>query len=175
MDRELSVKCPKCKAKILIPAAKQPDQSFQDPFGERRNALICVGGDDLKKMAVAVIKQIGLNIEVVTTTKAALNKMEYHIYHLVIMDDAFDGGKGVSGLMERLNSIDMSLRRRICLIRISNKFHTSDDMASLHSSVNTILHSNDIIQLESFLSRALMEHKNFYTVYNDSLKLAGKA
>ncbi|MBU8911960.1 MAG: hypothetical protein KOO65_11880 [Desulfobacterales bacterium] len=139
------------------------------------NALVCIDGDDLKKKVYSIIKQMGLKVEAVTNTKAALKKLEYHIYHLVIIDDAFDQNKGLSGILDRMNTIDMSLRRRICLVWVSNKFNTSDNMAALHSSVNHIIHQDDIINLKTFLSRALVEHKNFYTVYNDSLKQAGKA
>lgn len=139
------------------------------------NALVCIDGDDLKKKVYSIIKQMGFKVEAVTNIKAALKKLEYHIYHLVIIDDAFDQNKGLSGILDRMNTIDMSLRRRICLVWVSNKFNTSDNMAALHSSVNHIIHQDDIINLKTFLSRALVEHKNFYTVYNDSLKQAGKA
>lgn len=173
-DKALTVKCPKCNEKVHIPAVKKR-QPFQLSLGERLNALICIDGDDLKNEAYSVVKQMGLNSEAVTNTKAALNKMEYNIYHLVIIDSAFDQNKGVSGIIDKLNATDMSLRRRICLVLISNEFKTNDNMASLHSSVNTIIHQDDTIHLEEILSRVLLEHKNFYTVYNDSLKLARKA
>lgn len=139
------------------------------------NALICIGGDELRKKVYLVVKQMRLKAEAVKNTGAALNKMEYHMYHLVIVDDDFDQNKGFSGILDRMNTIDMFIRRRICLVWISNKCNTNDNMAALHSSVNAIIHQDDILHLESFLSRALMSHKNFYTVYNDSLKQAGKA
>ena len=181
-DKDSALKCPKCKEKIQIPVVKQQKTVMEDKtqsvhlsFDERLNVLVCIDGDDLRKKVYALIKQMGMNAEAVTNTNSALNKMEYHIYHLVIIDDAFDQNKGFSGILDRMNTIDMSLRRRICLIWVSNKFNTNDNMAALHSSVNAIIHQDDIIHLEPFLSRALMEHKNFYTVYNESLKLAGKA
>ena len=102
--------------------------------------------------------------------------MEYHSFHLVILEDAFDQeNNGLAGILDRLNTIDMSMRRRICLVLVSHKFNTSDNMAALHSSVNGIIHQDDILHLELFLSRVLEEHKNLYTVYNESLKLVGKA
>lgn len=181
-DKESIFKCPKCKEKIHVPAVKeqtlagvQKRQSFHRSPEERLNALVCIDDSDLKKKVYSAIKHMGLNVEAVTNTEAALNKMEYHIYHIVIFDDAFGQDEGVLGIIDRMNAIDMSLRRRICLIRISNKFNTNDNMASLHSSVNQIIHQDDIIHLEAFLSRVLKDHKNFYTVYNESLKQAGKA
>ncbi len=71
--------------------------------------------------------------------------------------------------------MDMYLRRRICLVLLSNRFQTNDNMATLHSSVNNILNVRDITHVESFLTRVILDHKNLYTVFNESLKLAGKA
>jgi len=175
-------KCPKCKEKIQVPAVKQQKsvmankrQSFHLSFDEKLNALICLNGDDLEKKVVSAVKQMGLNTESVTNAKEALKKLEYHIYHLVIIDNAFDGNKGMASIIDRMNTMDMSLRRRICIVWVSNKFSTNDNLTSLHFSVNAILHQDDMTDIEPFLSRALLEHKHFYTVYNDSLKLAGKA
>ena len=174
-------KCPKCKDKITIPAAKQktPVTSHQKQpshlsFGEKLNALICIDNLDLKNNVVSTTKHMGLNTEVVTSLKAALNKLEYYIYHLVIMDDAFDQDKGMAGILDRMNTMDMSLRRRICLVWATNKFNTNDNLTSLDFSVNAILHQGDISHLEQFLSHVLLEHKQFYTVFNDSMKIAGK-
>jgi len=138
-------------------------------------ALICINDDDLGTKVVLAVKQLGLNTEAVTNTKDALKRLEYHIYNLVIIDDEFDQNKGMAGIIDRMNTMDMSLRRRICLVWVSNKFNTNDNFASLHFSVNSILHKGDIPHLKPFLSSALLEHKHFYTIYNDSLKLAGKA
>jgi len=180
--KESTFKCPRCKEKIHIPAQKtqksareKENRPFHFSFEERSNALVCIDGADLKKKVYSIIKQMGFNVEAVTDTRSALNKMEYHIYHLVVIDDAFDRNKGISGIIDRMNAIDMSLRRRICLVWISNKFKTNDDMAALHSSVNYFIHQDDIIHLEAFLSKALTDHKDFYTVYNGSLKLIGRA
>jgi len=180
-DKTSILKCPKCKGKIDIPAVEHQKtdeinkrQSFPLPFGERLNALVCINDDELKKKVVSAVKQMGLNTEVVKNTKTALKRLEYHIYHLVIIDDAFDQSKGVAGIIDRMNTMDMSLRRRICLVWITNKFNTNDNLASLHFSVNSILNNGDTPHIEQFLSSSLLEHKHFYTVYNDTLKMAGK-
>ncbi len=192
-DKEATLKCPKCKEKIKISSTisspLQPEkstqsvqssievqnQSQQSSFEDRLNALVCVGKEDLKKKIYSTIKQMGIDPTVALDAKSALNKIEYHIYHLVIIDDSFDQGNGAKNVIARLNNIDMSLRRRICLVKISDDINTNDNMTALHTSVNAIIHLNDVVHIEAFLSNVLSEHKNVYTVYNESLKLAGKA
>jgi len=181
-DKESVFKCPKCSERVIVPGMKQKtslngysESSSPLSFDERLNALVCIDNMELKLKTTAIVKQMGLNTQTVEDTRAALKKLEYHIFHLLIMDDAFDQNKGVSHIIDRMNAIDMSLRRKICLVWISKKFNTNDNMAALHTSVNMIIHMNDTHELEALLSRTLMEHKNFYTVYSESLKQAGKA
>ena len=182
-DKETTFRCPKCKEKVQVPGVNLQIPVSENKsvagsllFEDRLNALVCIDNDALKEQVSPIILQMGLNSEIVADVKTALNKMDYRIYHLVLIDDAFDqDNKGVSVIIDKLNTMDMSLRRRICLVLLSQKFNTNDNMAALHSSVNSILHRDDIFHLETFLSRVLAEHKNLYTVYNESLKLIGKA
>lgn len=172
-DKDTTFKCPKCKEKILIPAVK-PKKIHGPGLEDRLDALVCIDDHDMKQ-AHSVIEQLGFNLETAVDTKAALNKMEYHLYHLLIIDEAFDQNRGLSGIIDYMNAIDMSVRRRICIVLVSSRFNTNDNMAALHSSVNNIILREDSLHLEAFLSKALQDHKNFYTVYSESLKQAGKA
>ena len=172
-NRESVLKCPKCKEQIKIGAVK-PEQHSHDHSSENKLndlALICIGATNLQKKTTSSVKDMGLNAVNVFTTKEALKKLEYHIYPLVIIDDTFDNNRGIQGILEKLNSVDMSLRRKICLVFISSKLSTNDYMAALHISVNNIINTDDIAHIEIFLSNYLTEHKNLYTIYNASLDI----
>lgn len=181
-DKESVFKCPKCKERIIVPAkrnaAPEPETgriASNLSFEDRQNALVCIDDPGLKKNVFSTVKGMGFNTEIPMDTTDALERMEYHVYHLVVADESFDENKGLKKILDRMDAIDMSLRRRICLILVSSKHNSYDHMSALHASVNNIIHKDDIPHLESFLTKVLTEHKNFYTVYNDSLKQAGKA
>ncbi|MDM8535183.1 zinc-ribbon domain-containing protein [Desulfobacterales bacterium HSG17] len=176
-DKDSRFKCPKCKEQINIPAVKPEKKIIDLSSGNKLNALalVCVGDNDLQKKVYSTVQDIGLNAQAVETSQEALKKLEYHIYPLVIVDEFFDHNKGSDDIIDKLNVIDMSLRRKICLVLISRQLNTNDDMSALHTSVNSVIHVNDTAHLASFLSKVLTEHKNFYTVYNASLQLTGRA
>ncbi|OGR10908.1 MAG: hypothetical protein A2277_09565 [Desulfobacterales bacterium RIFOXYA12_FULL_46_15] len=185
-DKESTVTCPKCREKIQVPpiaAIKhhQPIEENKKPatqrrFEDRLYSLVCIDGTELRPKVSSVLDQMGLNVDFAFDMQVAFSKMEYNTYQLLILDDDFDmDNKGAASIIERMSTIDMSLRRRVCIVLISRKFNTNDDMAALHSSVNAIIHQGDINHMESFLSRALADHKNLYSIYNESLKLTGKA
>ena len=175
-DKDSRIKCPKCKEQIKVPAVKLVKQNFNFSLEKELNtlALVCVSSGDLQKEIYSVVSGIGFDAKEVTTTKEALKELEYHIYPLVIIDEAFDQNRGSEDIIARLNTIDMSLRRKICLVLISKKFNTDDHMSALHTSVNSIVSINDIAHFTNLLSNILTEHRNFYTIYNASLKPAGR-
>lgn len=178
-NKDATLKCPKCKGSVHIhgekPVEPPPKKTSMLSFEDRQRALICIESDGLVKKVQPLLRQMGFNVEMVKDIRTAVERMEYHIYHLVLIDDSFDQKKGATGIISRMNTMDMSLRRRICLVLISQKFKTGDNMAALHASVNSIIREEDIVHLDAFLLRILAEHKQLYTVYNESLKFAGKA
>lgn len=185
-DRDSSFKCPKCTEKITVPASRpQEDPQPFDPaeapsgasarFSSRGRAMICMGEGSPSGSVVATLGQMGFEAETPVNVTQALKKLEYHVYPLVLIDESFDQGRGLSDLISHMNNLDMSLRRRICLILISRQNPTGDRMAALHASVNHIMGANDMAHLSEILSEALTEHENFYIVFNESMKAAGKA
>ncbi len=182
--REATVTCPKCKEKIVIPPARPASRPAKENAGfqqteifpeNRMNALVCIMDDALEKKTVQSLKHLGYHVSVPASSQSAIEKMAYHIFHLVILDEAFEQGQGMARIIEKMNGIDMSLRRRSCLVMVSQSIRTDDNMAALHNSVNAILNAADAAHMEPFLAKAAADHKNLYAVYNESLKLAGKA
>ncbi len=190
--KDSSFKCPKCKESVHVKASRPKAAAGSDKStgqlkssgglkqpGRSERTLVCMPPSPAKDRMIAAVQNAGLEIEAPETIAQAFDRLEYQIFPLVIVDDAFDKD---SKMADHMNSMDMSLRRRICLMRVSSEVSTGDPMAALHSSVNCVLNSRDL-ELDSdgtsfvsnILAVALEEHGNFYTIFNDSLKATGKA
>ena len=74
-------------------------------------------------------------------------------------------------ILERLN---MAVRRNIFVIMISNRFHTMDNMMTFNKSVNLIINTENINDLDKILQRGITDNEFFYRVYRESLKETGK-
>lgn len=183
-DRDSFLKCPKCSERIKVPASQAGALDPSDP-GEFRSgsrpssgrgrAMVCLGEGTPASVLAAALGQMEFEAEISKNILQALKKMEYHVYPLVLIDETFDQGRGLSELLAHMNDLDMSVRRRICLILLSRRISSTDRMAALHASVNHIIGAGDMAHLSDILSQALAEHEKFYIVYNESMKAAGKA
>ena len=190
-DKDFSFKCPKCAASVPVKASAGntgttgpehtangmgPDVSrFQS--GGSKQALVCMPPSLGRKRILTGLESVGLKAHVAESPAQALKNLEYYVYPLVVMDDAFDADKSVAGYM---NNMDMFLRRKICLVRLGPGIETGNAMTALDLSANYVIKSQDLEQeddslVNTLLAAALSEHEQMYAAFNDSMKAVGKA
>ncbi|MBF0211090.1 MAG: zinc-ribbon domain-containing protein [Desulfamplus sp.] len=200
--KKVSFPCPKCKEPINILVGEDGRQNSQPaasasnaredgdtpeynvanrPFGDMlldkgaKTAMLCVANPTANEAAVKTINSMKYHVLNVGNVQTAITSMTYHLFNIIIVDEDFDiTQKGYRRLMEYLNQLDMMSRRKIVVFLISKNIYTMDNMASLHSSVDQVVNHNQINSMESLLQRTILEHEQFYAVYNDSLIKLGK-
>ena len=180
-DRDAVFTCPKCKEKNQVSLAKAaekdgPETLFSQRSGfspqGRERALVLVAEGPFQKAAHAAVRQLGYTVDTAADQDAAAKKLAFHVYPLIILDQGFDRGAVILGHM---NSLDMSIRRMSCLVILGQQFKTGDPMAALHVSANYVAGPDSTAHLPAVLAAAFQDHKNFYRVYMDAMKTAGKA
>jgi predicted Zn finger-like uncharacterized protein len=181
-DKDSSFKCPKCQGRIKVSAMEKtviqkdaPHKNEPGTFGLNDQALVCMEDSLGKEQLEISLKELGFHVETPGVISEALKQMAYQLYPLVLVDRSFDRSLGFEVMSSHMKELDTSLRRRICFILFSENLPTGDPMSAMHSSVNYIIGSDGLDNSEAVLSTAIEEHRNFYKVYNDSLRAAGKA
>ncbi len=183
-DRDAVFSCPKCRERIHIPAGggggDEPVSSGSvsesrpvPPLQNQPRALVLALEGPFRQPAVTAATQLGYAVETAADPSEALRKMAYHVYPLVVMEDRFDPGQEI--ISTHMNTVDMSVRRSICLVLMGRSLKTGDPMTALHASVNGVAGPDGLTQMPAVLSSAVREHTDLYRVYMDSMKAAGKA
>ncbi len=201
--RKVSLQCPKCKERIQIVVGDEgiqnsestptsignvrqendtPDYNIANrPFGDilldknAKTAMLCIANPHVNDVAVKIMNSMKYYILNVGNIQTTLTSMTYHLFNMIMVDDDFDiNQKGYIRLINYLNELDMMSRRKIIVVLISKHIHTMDNMAALHSSVNQIVNHSQVNSMESLLQKTILEHDQFYAVYNDSLRKLGK-
>lgn len=203
--KKSSFLCPKCKQRLYInpdeprdagisdpasgedkkpagePAPATPDYDVTErPFDylddDAETALICLGDKGSVTHTRAALEQMKYHIEAVADVKTALTRMKYHLFNIILLDETFDQTyKGSRMLLQELKELDMSLRRQIIVILISDNLRTQDNMAALHNSVNLIINQKEMASKAlNLLQKSLKDHEQFYAIFNETLKKTGK-
>lgn len=105
----------------------------------------------------------------------ALELLRFQDCSIILAGDlsspADPGGPSVLGHLRRIPSGD---RRKYYVVRLSDTLHTMDSMAAFRESVDLVVNYENLDQLPGILRRARMEHDEFYSVFRESLRHAGR-
>ena len=195
-----TLRCPKCKEKITVGASKKPaapeetprrpemsssevaseaydasDKPFDFIEEEGKTALVCESDPGIKKTINNALAFLDYHITDTENARDALKKMRYHNYDLILVNEEFDTTdpdmNGVLIFIERLN---MSIRRDMFVVLISNRFRTMDNMAAFNKSVNIIINISNIKDFNKILRRGISDNDYFYRVYKEMMRKTGR-
>jgi len=124
----------------------------------------------------AGLELIGYKCITTPNTRDAIGKLRFHHFDLIILADGFDNQPlDHSVIVNYLNRLSMSVRRKIFLALISDNFKTMDNMMAFAMSANVVINSKDIEKMHLILKKAVSENERFYKIFLDTLVETGKA
>jgi len=124
----------------------------------------------------AGLELIGYKCVSTPNTRDAIGKLRFHNFDLIILADGFDSQPlEHSVIVNYLNRLPMSVRRKIFLALISDNFKTMDNMMAFATSANVVINSKDIQRLHLILKKSASENERFYKIFLDTLVETGKA
>lgn len=175
--------------KMMDPAAgkKTPEESYGyedfttdealDSFEEGiKLALIMPNSSMNEDHLRAGLELIGYKCVSTPNTRDAIGKLRFHNFDLIILADGFDSQPlDHSVIVNYLNRLSMSVRRKLFLALISDNFKTMDNMMAFAMSANVVINTKDLQKLHLILKKSVSENERFYKVFMDTMVETGKA
>jgi hypothetical protein len=201
--QRVAVSCPKCKHRLIVEtpaddldvtmfsAGKETDSAEAlkdafDEYGDQEDALeayeegvelaLILGKDpnQAEKLKKGV-DSLGYRCVLAGTTREAVAKMRLHHFALVIVPDGFEGIElDQSPVINYLDHLSMSIRRRMFVALIGNTFRTMDHMAAFAKSANLVVNEKDLDRLNTVLKKGVSDHKRFYKAFMETLQEVGR-
>ena len=138
-------------------------------------ALILDGDAKHVKEITSALEELSYKTVVPASIKEAMGKVLFHHFDLIMLSDGFDGLSLAEGpVINYLNRLSMSVRRRIFLVLLSRKFKTMDLMKAFGMSANMLVNPDDISNLSLILKKGISDNEKFYKVFLDTLVETGK-
>jgi len=146
-------------------------------YGEgEKLALIMAAPTDPADQMKEMLDQLDYSSIPAKNIPEAVTKMQFQKFDLVLLSNHFDDTPLTqSPILQYLNHLSMSVRRRMFIVLIGDTFRTMDPMMAFALSVNLVARWNDLGSLANILRRAIADHERFYKVFMDTLKETGKA
>jgi hypothetical protein len=152
------------------------DISPLDFYEEGTKLALVMDGDDKHVRDInAALQELAYKVVAPGSIREAMGKMLFHHFDVVMLSDGFDGlALQDSPAVHYLNSLSMSIRRKIYLVLLSRKFKTLDLMKAFAMSANLVVNTDDISNLALILKKGISDHEKFYKVFMDTLVETGK-
>ncbi len=175
----------KFNQKFIEPQKKRPEGQFSngdqgdddyalDYYEDVKLALVMADEIIIDKIKPAV-EESKFKFITSPTIRESLLKLRFHHFDLIIMADGFDGQEITGGpIMNYLNHLSMSSRRRLFLTLIGDRFKTMDEMMAYALSANMVINTKDLGNFGTLLKRGMMDYQKFYKVFLDILEEEGK-
>jgi hypothetical protein len=153
------------------------DDKALDFFEEGAKLALVMASDQAQSQKIkGAVEEMGYKCITTPNTRDAIGKMRFHHFDLEILSDGFDGQPlENSPILNYLNRMTMSVRRRIFLALLSDKFKSVDNMMSYAMSANVVISAKDVEKLPAILRKAISDNDKFYKVFMDTLGQLGKA
>lgn len=147
------------------------------PFGyiapESKTAMLCEPDPVSRDKISSTVKKIGFEVVQPATFKDALKYMKFHTFDVILVNEKFNTDISADNIMNYLESLNMSVRRKIFVVLISETCATMDNMQAYNKSVNMIINISEIGDIENILKQTLAEHNDFYYPLMENIRKYG--
>ena len=156
----------------MSPDEQGAGRSLDEP---ERLALVCA--DDAGRQAAirAALEQLGLSLQIAKDAAEAIDVLRKNAYEVVVLDEEFQGATPLDNpVLKAIAVMPITMRRYVLVALVGKDLKTSDNMTAFAKSVNVVINLADLPQLAGILRRAIADNNEFYRVYRQVLREAGK-
>jgi len=152
------------------------DESLTFFEEDAKLALVMPRDDEQAGVIKTAVEELGYKYVASLNTRDALGKLRFYQFDLILLSEGFDN-QGLEGnsVINYLNHISISMRRKTFFALIGDHFKTMDDMMAFAMSVNMVINPNDIQKIKPILKKGISDFQKFYKVFMDTMVEVGKA
>jgi hypothetical protein len=147
----------------------------EDEFVEdRKLALVCFDSAPHRATVKTALDGLGYTVHIPLKPEDAVQRIRANRYELVIIHEEYGGSKESNLVLQTIQPMTMALRRHMCVGLVGAQFRTFDNMTAFAKSVNFVVGEWELPKVRGIARQAVAENDQFYRVFRESLRDAGK-
>ncbi len=159
----------------LVGTGFDTEEGYEKPFDfyeeEGICALVCEPDPDIKRKIKHTLHLMEYRVNFAETARDALKSMRYKVYDMVVLNEIFDcRNPDANGVLTYIQRLQMTVRRNMFVVLLTDRFRTGDSMNAYNKSVNLIINIENMNQFEKMIGRGLSEYEVFYGPFKNLLK-----
>ena len=140
-----------------------------------KTALLCEPDSVVRGKIRLALENMGYNVTEPKSDRDALKQMRFHVFDLVILNELFSSETpDENNVLKYLERLPMFTRRKVFVVLVTKRFRTMDNMAAFNKSVNIIVNTKNIDEIEKIIKKVVSDNAAFYRVFKDALVKTGR-
>ncbi len=138
-------------------------------------ALVCEPDAAVREKIGGGLKALGYQVTAPASAKEALKAMRFHLFDVIVLNELFDtANPDENDVLQYLENLNMTTRRRTFVALVSEKYRTMDNMAAFNRSVNITINLKNIEDAGKIVKQGVADNRAFYHVFQETLQKMGK-
>jgi len=147
----------------------------EDEFVEdRKLGLVCIDSAPQRATVKSALDELGYTVHIALTPEDGIQRIRANRYEVAIIHEEYGGSPETNRVLLTIQPMTMPLRRHMCVGLIGREFRTFDNMLAFLKSVNFVVAERELPKIKGIVRQAVTENDQFYRVFRDSLRDAGK-
>jgi len=147
----------------------------EDEFVEdRKLAMVCIDSAPQRATVKTALDGLGYTVHIPLKPEDAVQRIRANRYELVIIHEDYGGSAESNLVLQTIQPMTMPLRRHMCVGLVGNQFRTFDNLTAFAKSVNFVVADRELPKIRGIARQAVAENDQFYRVFRESLRDAGK-
>ncbi|MBF0456613.1 MAG: response regulator [Nitrospirae bacterium] len=152
------------------------DKPKEVEAADAKLALVCDDNVERQETLEDVLGDLGYSVQIAASPEDVYDKLKYNQYSVLYLHDNFGGGNSENNeILEYIQSMPISARRRTFVALAGKNYTALNHMAAFAESVNIVINEADMQEIKTILKKSITGNNLFYKVYNDILHDFGKA
>ena len=154
----------------MIPTAAAEDDFVED----QKLALVCFEQPKIQAVVKTALEGLGYTVHVPSKVEDAIQRLRQNKYEVVLLHEAYGGSVEGNLVLQTIQPMAMPLRRHMCVGLIGKTFRTLDNMMAFVKSVSFVVAERELAKIKAITRQATSANDQFYRVYREALRDAGK-
>lgn len=159
-----------------IPEEMIPTPTTEDDFVEdQRLAMICFEQPKIQVVVRAALEGLGYTVHVPAKADDAVQRLRQNRYDVLLLHEDYGGSPENNLVLLTIQPMVMVQRRHMCVGLVGKQFRTFDHMLAFAKSVNFVVAERELNKIKAITQQAVSENDQFYRVFREALRDAGKS
>ncbi len=152
-----------------------PGAAAEDDFVEdQKLALICFDQPKIQTGVKTALEGLGYTVHVSAKPEDAIQRLRQNKYEVVLLHEVYGGSVENNLVLQTIQPMAMPLRRHMCVGLVGKSFRTLDNMMAFAKSVSFVVAERELSKIKAITRQATAANDQFYRVFREALRDAGK-